>query len=305
MSGLRLARVKLWLIKGVVWFLMRYDALACQLLQPLHSICYTTHPKHLADHLCVRHVVRGEARVVTGGGLTDADTGEGPRQFGEHAAAHSVVVACILLSVTNEVLVVGRSTRLSPTSVSSTPVFPIEYAKRSFSLVASTANSHLFFFRVRAGFAHSRMTQALFCFLLVIAVSPVSQFHQYPIHCDTRSPHSLLSNCAVFLNDTGVCLFISSNSAVLSRISRALLRSGLLYYGCVSCPFPSSRRLALIPFRPITQTDLVPPRSLTIGFRIASTIHVFLGLLYAEFVGMISVGLSSALACCVFRIWRP
>ncbi|KZP20604.1 hypothetical protein FIBSPDRAFT_861348 [Athelia psychrophila] len=53
---------------------------------------------------------------------------------------------------------------------------------------------------------------------------------------------------------------------------QALLRSGLLYY------------------------------RLIIGFQIAFTTHVFLGLPYAEFVGMIYVGLSSALACRVFRM---
>ncbi|KZP22472.1 hypothetical protein FIBSPDRAFT_859536, partial [Athelia psychrophila] len=55
-------------------------------------------------------------------------------------------------------------------------------------------------------------------------------------------------------------------------ISRVLLRSGVLYY------------------------------CLTTGFQIASTTHVFLGLPYTEFVGMIYVGLSSALACRVFHM---
>ncbi|KZP14234.1 hypothetical protein FIBSPDRAFT_1048888 [Athelia psychrophila] len=231
-----------------------------------------------------------------------------------------------LLSVTSEVRIVGRKTRLSlplityylsriPTlgyliCVSITnlgilpPVLPIEYAKLSFWWVASTANSFLFFIRVRAVFAHSRTIQALFCLLLlVIAISPTSQFYNTTIpchytsvnYCDTWSPLSLIPNAAVLLNDTLVCIFISKrvygnatytsrgtafwervkqlcNSAGLFRISRVLLRSGLLYYG------------------------------LTIGFQIASTTHVFLGLPYAEFVGMIYVGLSSALACRVFRM---
>ncbi|KZP18999.1 hypothetical protein FIBSPDRAFT_955755 [Athelia psychrophila] len=48
----------------------------------------------------------------------------------------------------------------------------------------------------------------------------------------------------------------------------------------------------------MTQTDPPPPpRSLTIGSQIASTTHVFLGLLYAAFAG-----LSSTLACHVFRV---
>ncbi|KZP14214.1 hypothetical protein FIBSPDRAFT_868445 [Athelia psychrophila] len=55
-------------------------------------------------------------------------------------------------------------------------------------------------------------------------------------------------------------------------MSRVLWRSGLLYY------------------------------RFTIGFQIASTTHVFLVLPYTDFVGMIHVGLSSALACRVFRM---
>ncbi|KZP32740.1 hypothetical protein FIBSPDRAFT_943741 [Athelia psychrophila] len=159
----------------------------------------------------------------------------------------------------------------------SSPILPID-----------TSSSHLFFSRVRAVFAHSRTIQALFSRLrLVIAVSPASR---YPI-----SPLSLLPNGAVFLNDTLVCVFISKraygnaiftsrgaafwerlkqlcNSAGLFRILMVLLRIGLLYY------------------------------RLPIGFQITYTTHVVLGLPYAEFVGMIYVGLFSALACRVFRM---
>lgn len=41
---------------------------------------------------------------------------------------------------------------------------------------------------------------------------------------------------------------------------------------------------------------------MTIGFQLASAVHVFLGLPYAELVGMIYVALASALACKVFRM---
>lgn len=149
----------------------------------------------------------------------------------------------------------------------------IEISKLSFWWVSSSATSTLFFLRVRAVYAHSKATKILFTFLLlVIAISPASQLYnsRIPCHsatvnyCDTWSPLSLIPNGAIFINDTLVFLFVSrqvyanatfvprlrgkflsrvrSRMALLLtggglfRISRALLRSGLLYYGCISPP---------------------------------------------------------------------
>ncbi|KZP29582.1 hypothetical protein FIBSPDRAFT_851532 [Athelia psychrophila] len=111
-------------------------------------------------------------------------------------------------------------------------------------------------------------------------------------YCDTWFSLSLILNGSISHNDTLGFLFISRhvyvnatfpskgaaflervcNSAGLSRISRALLMSGLLYYG------------------------------VTIGFQIISTTPVFFSLLYAELFDVVYVALAFALACRVSRV---
>ncbi|KZP05174.1 hypothetical protein FIBSPDRAFT_967514 [Athelia psychrophila] len=150
--------------------------------------------------------------------------------------------------------------------------FPIEYAKLSFWWVASTANSHLFF-RVRAGSASQFYNATIPC-------------HSTSInYCGTWTPLPLLPNGAIFLNDTLICVFVSQraygNATFTSRGTAFWERAKQL---CNSAGlFRISRALV------------------TIGLQLASTTHIFLGLPYAELVGM-DVAASSVLACQVFRM---
>ncbi|KZP22452.1 hypothetical protein FIBSPDRAFT_931087 [Athelia psychrophila] len=172
-----------------------------------------------------------------------------------------------LLNVTNEVLIVGHTTMNVPlvespssdaSSASRLPIsvssaLPIEYANLTFWWAASTANSLLVFFRIHAVY------------------STTVPYHFTSInYCGIWSPLSPITNSAVFLNPPSSGSFIFKRVYGITRpsppgeptsMSGALLRSRLLYYG------------------------------LTFGCQIACTSHVFLGLPYAEFVGMIYVGL--------------